>query len=257
MENAFISGILASIISGIVGVYVVTKRIVFISAGISHISFGGIGIAYYFGQPPFLGAVIFAIVAAFTLGRLEDDKSKRYDSAIGILWASGMAIGILFIHLTEGYAPDLSTYLFGSILFVSKSDIYIMTIIVILLLLVFVFFYREILSTAFDKEFSIVCGLPVRFINVITDIIIALTIVVLIEIVGILLVIALLTVPPSIAGLITRSLKALVILSTAISLFMIVGGLLISYFFELSSGVAIILPGTLILLIIRIFYRYR
>ncbi len=250
VQYALIAGVLAGLLCGLMGVFVVIKRIVFISGGISHTSYGGLGIAHYLGLPPFLGALAFATLSAAILGNISHNKIHRNDTLIGIFWAAGMAIGILFIKLTPGYTPPLSSYLFGSILFIAISDIYIMMGLIVLLSVVFTLFYKEWIAFSFDQEFTSLKGIPVRGLNILLYTCIAFTIVVLIKIIGVVLVIALLTIPPSIALIFTNSLKKVILLSMILSVYFITSGLIVSaYFSNIPSGPAIILQAGLILLI--------
>ncbi len=252
IQNAIFSGLLASFICGIVGVFVVIKRIVFLSGGISHASFGGIGFAYYLGIEPFIGATIFAVLTSVGLGYIDESKIDRSDAYIGILWAVGMSMGILFVHLVPGFAPNLITYLFGDILIVSQTDIILLSILLIIILIVFYFLFQEFVAISFDIEYIKTKNIPVRIINIILYIFIALTIVLLIEIVGIILVIALLTIPPSISLIYTRSIFKMIISSVIISFLMIMVGLLLTIHFDIPSGASIVLPGGIILIMLRL-----
>ncbi|MCD4797733.1 MAG: metal ABC transporter permease, partial [Methanosarcinales archaeon] len=195
IRNAIMAGILASISCGIIGVYVVVKRIVFISGGIAHASFGGIGLGYYLGINPILGVLPFSIASALSMGWVSKRSRLPEDTAIGILWAMGMSIGIILVSLTPGYAPDLMTYLFGNILTVPFSDIVLMLVLDAIIILVVYSFYKEFLALCFDEEFATVRGVHAERLYLILLCLIALTIVVLIRVVGIILVIALLTIP--------------------------------------------------------------
>lgn len=252
MQNAILAGLLASLLCGFIGIFIVVNRIVFISGGLSHISFGGLGLAFYLNADPFLGAGISAVLASIVLGVTKESKVQRNDTLIGILWSMGMALGILFIYLKPGYSPDLTTYLFGNILTVSMNDIYFMIALNVLVLLLFGLSYHEIMAISFDKEFAKIKGVAVKQLNLIFYILTALTIVVLIEVVGIILIIALLTIPPSISLILSRSFKIIIILSMIVSLCMILGGLFISYQLDIPPGPAIIIPGGVILLAINL-----
>src|SRR3989339_2152394 len=165
INHAFMAALLSSIICGVLGTYIVSKRMVFISGGITHASFGGIGMAFYFGMPPFLGATLFAMISALGIEWISKKGNIRNDSSIGILWSLGMAIGIIFVYLTPGYAPNLMSYLFGSILTVSTGEIWLMLALAIIIILFFTFFYRTILYIAFDEDFAKTSDLPVALFN--------------------------------------------------------------------------------------------
>ena len=248
LKNPIIAGILASIACGIVGAYVVVKRIVFISGGISHASFGGIGLGYFLGIDPILGALVFSLVSAVTMGMVSRRTRLSEDTAIGILWAIGMAIGILFVYLTPGYAPDLMSYLFGDILFVSSQEMTLMLILDIIIGLVVFLLYKELLAISFDEEFSTVAGLPTERLYLILLCLVALTVVVLIRVVGIILVIALLTIPAAMARQFTHSFKKMMLLSVLWGIVFTQCGLWLSYLLDWPSGATIILVAGILFL---------
>ncbi len=243
MRNAVMSGVLAAIACGIIGTYVVAKRMVFISGGISHASFGGIGLGYYIGISPIVGALLFALASAMGMGLVTRRTKLPDDTAIGIMWAVGMAIGIIFIGLKPGYPPDLMSYLFGNILLVPFSDVITMAVLDVVIILVVVLLYKEFLAISFDEEFGTVIGIPTEFISLLLLGLIALTIVVLIKVVGIILVIALLTIPAAIARQFTDRLVNMMLLSILFGLILTMGGLWISNELDLASGATIILVG--------------
>ncbi len=238
--NAMLASVLTSISCGIIGTYVASKRMTFISGGITHASFGGIGIGYYLGINPVLGASVFAVAAALAVEYLSQKEEVREDSIIGIIWSLGMAIGIIFIFLTPGYVPDLNAYLFGSILTVSGVDINIMWILVAAVLLYFGIFFKEILYISFDEEYAKTKLLPVKQIKFGLIVLIALTIVINLRVVGVMLVISLFTIPQAIAGLFSQNFRGIMIMSVLISFFSCMLGLLVSYWMELPSGATII-----------------
>ncbi|NOX71973.1 MAG: metal ABC transporter permease [Candidatus Micrarchaeota archaeon] len=240
-QNALIAALLASIACGVIGVYVVIKRIVFISGGISHSSFGGLGIAYYLGAEPLLGALIFAIASALGIGFLSKKSSERDDTVIGAVWAIGMAIGILFIAMTPGYAADLFSYLFGNILMVSSGHLLIMFVLDIIILASIGLFYNVFRAVAFDEEFAKTVGIPVFALNMFLLSLVALTVVIMIKAVGIILLIALLTLPAATANKMTKDMKRMMVLATFLGIIYSSAGIFISYFFDLPSGAMIIL----------------
>ncbi len=249
MRNAFIAGILASVVCGIIGPYVVVNRIVFISGGISHAAFGGIGLGYLLGINPIWGAVFFSLASALSIGGVSRWTDLRQDTAIGIMWAIGMALGVIFIGLSPGYAPDLFSYLFGNILTVPFSDIVVMLILAAIIILVVSLLYKELLAFSFDEEFAIVAGVPVTLLYFLLLCLIALTVVVLIRIVGIILVIALLTIPAAISARFTHNLKRMMMLSIILGMLFNFCGLWLSAVLNLASGATIILvAGTAFLI---------
>jgi zinc transport system permease protein len=226
---------------------------VFLSGGITHSSFGGIGIGYYFGFNPVISAAVFAVFSALGIEYLSKKSDVREDSVIGILWSLGMAIGIIFVFITPGYAPNLMTYLFGSILTVSTLDIILMAIVSVVIILIFIFFYHTILFVAYDQEFAQGHKLPVNFINNLLISLVALTIVLNIKVVGIILVISLLTIPQSIANLFTNEFKNIIIVSIVIGLIGALMGLFISYQMNIPSGASIIFSLVMFFILAKMF----
>ncbi len=250
--NAVLAAIITSITCGVIGTYIVTRRIVFISGGITHTSFGGIGIGYFLGFSPLLGAAIFSLLSAFGIEYLSKRKDIREDSAIAIMWSFGMAVGIIFIYLTPGYAPDLMSYLFGSILTVSKTELYITLTLCVVVVLFFYFFYKPILFSAFDQDFAKTRKIPVDLINYVLISLVALTIVLSIKVVGIILIISLLTIPQATANLFVKDFKKIIFISILIGLVASLAGLSISYYLNIPSGATIIFSLVSIFVIARI-----
>ena len=217
MQRALIAAVLVSISCGVVGSYVVIKRIVSLSGAISHAAFGGVGLGYFLGVNPVLAAIPFSIISAISIGGVKQITNISEDTAIGILWSVGMAIGVIFINLTPGYAPDLFSYLFGSILTVSNTDLYIMLILDLVIISVVYMFRREFLAVSFDEEFSNVVGLPALLIYMLLLALVALSVVVLIKVVGVILLIALFTIPAAIGKQYTYNLRNLMILATILA----------------------------------------
>ncbi len=249
MQNALIAGLLAAVACGIVGVYVVVKKIVFISGGIAHASFGGIGLGYLIGINPVLGAMVFTIASALGIGLVTRRTRLPEDTAIGILWAMGMALGVIFIGLSPGYAPDLFSYLFGNILTVPVSDLILMLILDAVIIIIVFLFYKEFLFLSFDEEFSTVVGMPTERLYLLLLCLVALTVVVLIRVVGIILVIALLTIPAALARQFTHSLKKMMLLAILTGVLFALSGLWLSYWLDLASGATIILVSGTVLFI--------
>jgi zinc transport system permease protein len=245
MRYALMAGALASIACGVIGVYVVTKRIVSISSGIAHTAFGGVGLGYFLGISPVWGALIFTLPASLGMGLITRRGRLAEDTAIGILWALGMAVGIIFIGITPGYAPGLFSYLFGNILIVPLSDLWLMLALDVLIILIVMAFYREFQGLSFDEEMSRVLGMPVDALYLLLLGLIALTVVVLIRVVGIILVIALLTIPAALARQLSHNMARMMLLSVFFSFIFTFGGLLISFYLDLASGATIILLSSL------------
>ena len=247
MQNALVAGLLAAIACGVVGTYVVTKRVVFISGGIAHTSFGGIGLGYLAGFSPVFGAMIFAVASALGIGVITQKTKLSEDTTIGILWAMGMALGTIFIGLAPGYAPDLFSYLFGNILTVKLADLILMIVLDAVIVIAVLALYKELLAISFDEEFSTIVGIPVKVLHLLLLCLVALTIVVLIRVVGIILVIALLTIPATLARQFTYDLKKMMMLSVFFGILFTYGGLWLSYVLDVASGATIILlSGTVL-----------
>jgi zinc transport system permease protein len=241
MRNALLAAILVGIACGIVGTFVVSKRIVFISGGIAHAAFGGVGLGYLLGVNPVLTAIPFSLLSALTIGTISRKVEINEDSAIGILWAVGMALGILFIALAPGYAPDLFSYLFGSILTVPASDIGLMVALDLIIIVLVTLAYKELQAISFDEEYSRISGVPTHVLYLFLLCLVALSIIVLIRVVGIILIIALLTIPTVIARQFTFHLRKLMVYSIALAVVLTVIGLWLSYLFDIPSGATIVL----------------
>jgi len=239
-RNAFLAAFMASLTCGIIGTYIVSRRIVFISGGITHASFGGIGMGYYFGFDPILGAIGFGILSALGIELFTKKADLREDSAIAMLWSLGMALGVIFIFITPGYAPNLMSYLFGNILTVSKGDLLYLLFLSIFVISFFLVFYRMIIFVSFDEEFALTNNAPVRLFNSLLISLVALTIVLNIRVVGIILVMSLLTIPQAIANLFTKRFDLMMIYSIVFGFLGSVAGLAFSYLYDIPSGAAII-----------------
>lgn len=248
MRNALFAGLLASIACGVVGVYVVVKKIVSISGGISHASFGGIGLGYLVGISPVLGALFFTLASAIAMGLVTRRTKLPEDTAIGIIWAMGMALGVIFVGLAPGYVPDLFSYLFGNILTVPTNDLIFMFALDIIIIAIVVAMYKGLLAVSFDEEFGTVVGVPVEALYLLLLCMIALTIVVLMRVVGIILVIALLTIPAALAKQFTYDLKKMMLLSIFFGAVFTFGGLWLSFVLNLASGATIILLSGIVML---------
>ena len=243
-KNALLAALLASIACGIIGTYIVSRRLVFIGGGITHASFGGIGIAYYLGLNPILGAAVFAVLSAFGINYFTSAGKLGHDSSIAIWWSLGMALGIIFIAITPGYAPNLMSFLFGSILTVTLPDLIYMGIITAIVVVLFIRYFRLILTISFDEEYSITQNLPVHLFNYILMAISALVIVISIRISGVILVLSLLTLPQSTANIFSKSFKSIMWWSIIIGFVGMLTGLYLSYYTDLPSGATIILVLT-------------
>jgi len=241
MQNALIAGLLASVICGVMGTMVVVNRIVFLSGGIAHAAFGGIGLAFFFGWPYLVGTIGFSVIAALVMAIITLKAKHRADTIIGVIWAIGMAIGILLLDLTPGYNVDLMSYLFGSILTVPDTDIWMMVGVAAVIFGVVTYFYNDYLALSYDEEFAQIRGVRVNTLYVLMIVMLALGVVMIIQVVGLILVIALMTIPPYIAERYSKSLLNMMVLSSVLSALFTVIGLWLSYVFNLTSGASIII----------------
>lgn len=239
-RNALWGSLFASLACGIIGTYVVSRRLVFISGGITHASFGGLGIGFFFGFNPIISAMLFSILSAFGIKWLSDKQGVREDSAIAVFWSLGMALGIILTFLTPGYAPNLSEYLFGNILTITQTDILGLVILSAIICIFFIVNYRAIVSVSFDTQFAKTRRINTRFIEYAMMFFISVTIVLSIRLVGIVLLMSLITVPQMTANLFTVNYSKIITLSVIISFVGCVIGLLLSYYLNVPSGAFII-----------------
>lgn len=240
MRNALYAGILTSIICGIIGTLIVVNRLVFLAGGIAHSAYGGIGIAFFFGLPYMVGAIGFSFVVAMIMAGVSLKAKERADTIVGVLWAVGMASGILLLDLTPGYNVDLMSYLFGSILSVPRSDLVTMAAIGVVIILLVSYFFRDLLAMSYDEEFAQIRGMPVKRLYYMLIGMVAVTVVMVVQVVGLILVIALLTIPPSISEKYTKSLAKMMLCSCLLGMVFTTGGLWLSYRYDMTSGAAII-----------------
>ena len=241
MRTALISGVLVSIACGIVGSLVVVNRLSSLSGGIAHAAYGGLGLAVFLRWPPLLGAVLFSLVASGVMGYVSQRNKERSDTIIGVVWAAGMAFGILMIDLSKGYYVDMMSYLFGSILAVPWESLVFMAVLDIIIVLVVVLLFKEFVGMSYDEEFSFINGVPVKTLYYILLLLIAMSVVLLIRVVGLILVIALFTIPASIAEMFTKNLKRIMFIASGLGIVFTLSGLMLSYFLDFTSGATIII----------------
>ncbi|MFA7342535.1 MAG: metal ABC transporter permease [Candidatus Methanomethylophilaceae archaeon] len=261
VQNMFMAAIIASLACGIIGTFVVVKRIVFISGGIAHTTFGGVGFAYYLQSvflvswfSPMIGAILFAVTAAIIMGLPSINEKIREDSTIGVLWVVGMALGVIFISLTDHSQVTVRSYesiLFGNILLVGNNELFLMVALACLILAVVAFFYRDLQIVTFDETHAKLSGINVGLMNLVLYVMVALTCVFIMNIVGIVLVIALLTIPAAMASLFTENLKETMIWASFSSMALSVLGLLMAIHFNLPPGstLVLVLGATFILVL--------
>lgn len=241
MQNALLAGLLASVIGGLIGTIIVEKKLVSMSGGIAHASFGGIGAGYFFGVEPIIGGLAFALISSLSVGQLKRKVGTHTDSIISMFWSAGMAVGILFVALTPGYPPDMTTYLFGDILTVNDFYLNVMfgMTLVITFLVLGLFNYWKIYL--FDEEYADIMGIKILLLEFLLYSIMAVSIVILIKVVGVILSLAMLTIPPAIARQFTYKLSKIMMISVLLGVFFSMAGLTISYYVLIPSGATIIL----------------
>lgn len=240
-RNALAAGLLASIACGCIGSFIVVKRMVSLAGGISHAAFGGIGLGYYLGVDPILGATIFSLATAGIITHFRNQAHQHLDTLVAAVWSSGMALGILFIYLAPGFAPDLFSYLFGNILLVPFENLVLMALLVGIILITVTICYNRFVAVTFDEEYAIVMNLPARAIMLALIGLTALTVVMLIQVVGVILVIALLSLPAAIAREYSSSMKTMILCATLLGAVFTTSGICLSYILDVPSGGAIIL----------------
>ena len=241
MQRAVFIGLLASLACAVIGTYVVVKRVTYISGGISHALLGGIGIAYFLGGNPLVGALAAALVSAFIIGMVNLYAGQHEDTVIGALWAVGMAVGVLFMYKTPGYQRDLMSYLFGNILMVTRTDTGLLIGLDAVILALVLLFYKQFLALCFDEEFTLIQGVRVDVFYLLLLALTALTVVLMVQVVGIILVIALLTLPAATAEHYAGSLRQMMLLALVVGAVCTLGGLAVSYPYNLPPGATIVL----------------
>lgn len=241
LQNALLGGLLASVACGVAGSYVVVRRIGYMAGGIAHAVLGGMGLAYFLGRSPVGGAIIAALVAALIIGWVGIRWKKQEDTTISALWAVGMATGVMLIARSPGYNVDLMSYLFGNILMISRSHLTLIFWLDIGIVLLALLFFKQLLAVSFDEEFAELRQVSVNFFSLLLLCLVALTVVILIQVVGLILVIALLALPAAIAGQYVHSLSRMMLVATLLGALFTTGGLAVSYQYDLPSGATTVL----------------
>jgi len=257
MQNALLGSLLVAFMGAVTGTFVVIKRLVFLSGGISHGAFAGLGAAYFLGINPMIGAMAFAVLSAVAISRVVLGQSQPADATIGLFWATGMAIGVLFIFITPGFAPDLMPYLFGDILTISREQIVWMAAFALMILFLTSMLFRQLVAVSFDDEFALLRGLPVGTLMVILMVMNSVAIVMMIQAVGIILVLALLTIPPLIGLALAIEIRMVMLYAFISAALITIGGLFLSFFLDMPSGPVIVLLGMVILGVVKIIVRTR
>lgn len=252
LVNAFVACILSGITCGIVGSYIVARRMVFLASGITHASFGGLGIALYAGLNPLLGAVAFASVSSLGIEYASRKGRMREDSAIGIIWSVGMAIGALFMSLRPGYATDLTSYLFGNILLVDRGDVAWLALLTVVIVFGAAIWLRRLMYITFDEEYARSQGLPVAVVAYVMAVVIAITIVLSIKVMGIILLLSLVTLPVVIANTLTKDYRRITLFASIIAVVANVIGFIFSYEYDLPTGSCIIFILVVLLAVVKL-----
>lgn len=253
VQRALVGGLLTSIACGIIGPLVVANRMVLIAGGISHAAYGGVGLALFLGLPIFSTTLVYSIFVSIILASLTLKDNQYTDMIIGLIWSAGMALGIILMDLSPGYNVDLMSYLFGSILTLSKTDLYITFLLTVIICGVFVYFYNQFLIFVYDRDFAIISGINVVLLHYLFNILVACSIVMLIRVVGLILVLAMITIPVYISTLLCRSFLSMIFTSIFFNVFFITTGLYASYLFNISTGATIILVGTCTVFLVYIY----
>jgi zinc transport system permease protein len=262
LQHALLAGLLASLSCGIVGTYVVTRRITYLAGGIAHCVLGGMGFARYMQVvhgwtffEPMLGAILTALASAFVIGWINIHAKERIDSVISAFWGMGMATGILFISKTPGYGEDMMAYLFGNILLVTQNDLFIIAGLDLLIIVVSLLFHKQLVAVCYDEEFARLRGINARFFYFLLLALTALTVVLMVSIVGIVMVIVLLTLPAALAGRFCQRMGPMMALAAVLCALLTSTGLALSYKFDLPAGAAIIILTGIVYLVTVILKR--
>lgn len=247
---------LASVVCGVVGTYVVTKRMIFISGGITHSSLGGVGLGLYFGMSPIVGASLFSVMSGLGIEWLSRRRGVREDSAIAMFWTFGMSVGVMFSYLTPGYVPDLTTYLFGNILTIDDGDLIYLGVLAVAVTAFYVIYRRLVVLVAFDEDYARSLRLPVTLFKYVMTVSISLAVVSCIRIAGIVLTLSMLTVPVMTAMLFTTRYSRIIVLSVIICFVTCVSGLGLAYQVNIPSGTSIIFLSIILYAVIRLSRRF-
>ncbi len=251
-QNALLGVVIVSVISALIGTYIITRRLMFITGGVTHACFGGLGMGYFLGISPVLMAGVFAVASSLGVEWLVTRHRVREDSAISVMWALGMAIGTLFIFMTPGYVPELNSFLFGNILTITHADLIAFSVFMAIFLVFFITCYKVIVACAFDKDFAKTKGMPVVLVNTIMMVAIAVCVVLTARLIGIMLLMSLLSMPQMIAEVFTGRLKQMMVLSVLISVVCSVAGLLVSYMLGVPASATIVLVMVLLYVLARV-----
>ena len=255
--RSLLAAFFGSVTAGIAGTYIVSRRLVFLSGGVTHASFGGIGMGYFMGINPIVGAALFGMASAMGIEYLSHKQNVKEDSAIGFLWAFGMAVGVIFIYITPGYAPNLMSYLFGSLLTIGKFDLVALMVLSVIIVLFFTLFYRTILYISYDEAFARTFSSHVTLFKYLLIILVSLVIVLNIRIAGVVLVLSMLTIPPNFVMLFTKNFKKVMVWSVVAGFAGMTGGIAASWYLDIPTGATIIFVMVIGWVVARIFTGRR
>lgn len=251
--NALIGVLIISVASAMIGTYIVSRRLVAISGGVTHACFGGLGLGYFLGVNPIAMAAVFAVGSSLGVEWLATRHRVREDSAIAVIWSIGMAVGVLFVFLTPGFVPELNAFLFGNILNISHSDLWMFAGYTVLLTAFFMWKFREIVVCAFDRDFARVAGLPVRFISVVMTVFVAICIVLTIRLVGIMLLMSMISLPQMTAETFCNRFKTIMLLSTGVSAVGCVSGVLLSAYIDVPCSALIVIVLSAVFIVSKLY----
>lgn len=254
-RNALLVMLALAVMSGVVGTYIVVRRLVFAAGGVTHASFGGVGVAYLLGLDPIIGALAFAVITALSIHWTTQRKALRHDSAIAILWSLGMAIGVVCLSLAPGYAPNLMGFMFGDVLAVSLADVVANAVAALLCVALATLFYRPLLYSSFDADYARLAGWRPSVVSLVAWVAVALSISLSIKAVGIILVLSVFTMPQAIAMSFCKSLRGIMLLSGGVAMVGCLAGLALSFLFDLPSGAVITGLLSFALLIVKLLRR--
>ena len=257
LQNAVIASVFAGIICGIIGVIIVEKKLLMMSGGIAHTAYGGVGLGYFLNIEPILGAGIFAVTAAVIIGKIRRANSKNSDVIIALLWSLGMALGIIFTELMPGYPPDMNSYLFGNILSVTNTDLYVIIGLTIIVAFIIIILFNDWKAFLFDDKFAMISGIKTAFLEYLLLIITALSVVALIRVAGIILVIVLLSAPAACAGFISKTLAGRMVTAVIFSIAFSITGITVSYYSGLPSSAVIVLVSAITYFLLFILKKIK
>lgn len=253
--SAIIGVVLISISAAVIGTYIITRRMAAISGGVTHACFGGLGLGYFLGISPVVMAAVFAVASSVGVEWMSTRHRLREDSAIAVIWAIGMAIGVMFVFMTPGYVPELNSFLFGNILTISRADLWAFGVFTAVVCGFFAWRYKQIIACAFDRDFARVIGLPTRFITYTMTVLVAVCIVLTIRLVGVMLLMSMLSLPIMTAEVFARRYGSMMALSVAVSVVCSLAGLFIGAVVDVPCSAFIVLINAGVFILAKIIKK--